>query len=144
MNVGYLVAGSLFFLGISLFFYFATRKNYYKKPVEPIQDYEDTRDKLTLRKKKEVIVKESGYGGGGILGNIIGGFIVIMIGTTLLKPIANQVNIAYNQTQIMNVTTSTTTFTSEILSTVPFFFMLGFIVVALSLIYLGLKNSGLV
>ena len=137
MNWGYLIAGSLVFLGVSLFFYFSTRKNYYQKKVEPIQEYSDIRDKVTLRNKKEEPVEEESYHG-GFLGNIIGGLVVILVGISLVHTIASQVNTS------MALVNSTSILTSTTIQLISGFFVFMILVIAITTMVEAFRNAELV
>jgi len=71
-----------------------------------------------------------------MLGNLIGGFIVIVIGVTLMPIVADEVVRA----QGGNVTGSAST----ILGLTPLFFALGIMSAGISLTVSGLRNAGLV
>ena len=71
-----------------------------------------------------------------MLGNLIGGFIVIIIGVNLIGTIADEVNSA----QSGNVTGAAST----ILGLTPLFFALGIMSAGVALAVGGLRNAGLV
>ena len=70
------------------------------------------------------------------LGNLIGGFIVILVGVNLMPTVANQVTAA----QSGNVTGAA----SAILGLTIVFFALGIMSAGVSLAVVGLRNAGLV
>jgi len=70
-----------------------------------------------------------------MLGNLIGGFIVIVVGVNLVPTVADQVKGA----QDGNVTGSAST----ILGLVPLFFVLGILAAAISIAAIGLRQAGL-
>lgn len=70
------------------------------------------------------------------LGNLIGGFIVILVGVNLMPTVANQVTAA----QSGNVTGAS----SAILGLTIVFFALGIMSAGVSLAVVGLRNAGLV
>lgn len=70
------------------------------------------------------------------LGNLIGGFIVILVGVNLMPTVANQVTAA----QTGNVTGAA----SAILGLTIVFFALGIMSAGVSLAVVGLRNAGLV
>ena len=80
-----------------------------------------------------------------MLGNLIGGFIVIIVGVSLLPTIANE--IVGGQTNSsgtlggngVNITGSTAT----IVNLVPLFFSLGIMSAGVALTVGGLKNAGI-
>ena len=71
-----------------------------------------------------------------MLGNLIGGFIVIIIGVNLIGTVADEVNAA----QAGNVTGAAST----ILGLTPLFFALGIMSAGVALAVGGLRNAGLV
>ena len=71
-----------------------------------------------------------------MLGNLIGGFIVIIIGVNLIGTVADEVNRA----QSGNVTGAAST----ILGLTPLFFALGIMSAGVALAVGGLRNAGLV
>ena len=76
-----------------------------------------------------------------MLGNLIGGFITILIGVNLIGPIADDVWAArnYNATASSNVTGAAST----ILGLTPLFFALGIMSVGVALAVGGLRNAGI-
>lgn len=106
-----------------------------------IQEYEDARNKLTFRKKKEPEPEEdnenydstgSGFGGGFSLGNLIGGFVAILIGVMLIGPITEQVKLA---TATQNITSPTLEATTSILSMMPGLFIFTIVIIAIVIIF---------
>ena len=77
-----------------------------------------------------------------MLGNLIGGFIVIVIGVNLIGPIADDVyTVRYgNGTSGSNLTGAAST----ILGLTPLFFALGIMSAGVALAVGGLRNAGLV
>ena len=78
-----------------------------------------------------------------MLGNLIGGFITILIGVNLIGPIADDVQAArYNSSggSGSNVTGAAST----ILGLTPLFFALGIMSAGVALAVGGLRNAGLV
>ena len=71
-----------------------------------------------------------------MLGNLIGGFIVIIIGVNLIGTVADEVHAA----QAGNVTGAAST----ILGLTPLFFALGIMSAGVALAVGGLRNAGLV
>ena len=70
-----------------------------------------------------------------MLGNLIGGFIVIIIGVNLIGTVADEVNTA----QSGNVTGAAST----ILGLTPLFFALGIMSAGVALAVGGLRNAGI-
>lgn len=71
-----------------------------------------------------------------MLGNLIGGFIVILVGTSLAPTVAQQVGIAQNDG---NVTGASDT----LLGLTTLFYSLAIATSAIGIAALGLRNSGL-
>jgi len=76
-----------------------------------------------------------------MLGNLIGGFITILVGVNLIGPIADDVFFARygNGT----VTTNITGAASTILGLTPLFFSLGIMAAGVALAVGGLRNAGI-
>ena len=120
LGIGFIIC-----LGLILRSHFLqTRKN--------IDDYQEGRDKLTFRKKKEVASSS-----GGMLGNLIGGFVVILVGFTLLPEINKQVNIASNATNLMGAS-------NTLLTIVPIFFAIAICGAAIAMVAGSLRNGGII
>ena len=77
-----------------------------------------------------------------MLGNLLGGFIVILIGVNLIPTIADQVTQATsgNGSQTTNITGAS----SAILGLTTIFFSLGIMSAGVALAVGGLRNAGLV
>jgi len=71
-----------------------------------------------------------------MLGNLLGGFIIIIVGVNLLPTVANQVVSA----QAGNVTGAAST----ILGLTPLFFSLGIMSAGVALVAGGLRNAGMI
>jgi hypothetical protein len=107
-----------------------------------IEHYESMRDKLTIRKKEAAEPLVEGLGlGGGMLGNIIGGFIAILIGVTLLPTIAEQVGKASLQ---MNATSPSIEMTTTVMKLVPVFFAIALLGIGIAVAFSTLRNVGMV
>jgi hypothetical protein len=107
-----------------------------------IEHYESMRDKLTLRKKPQVSVSSEGGSGVGMLGNLIGGFVVIFIGVALLGPVAQQVGQASQQMNTMNATTPSTQMAETMLKMVPAFFAIAIIGIVIAVIFSAFRTAG--
>ena len=71
-----------------------------------------------------------------MLGNLIGGFIVILVGTSLAPTVAQQVGIAQNDTNITGAA-------DTLLGLTTLFYCLAIATSAIGIAAIGLKNSGL-
>ena len=80
-----------------------------------------------------------------MLGNLIGGFIAIIIGVNLIGPIADDVYAArlHNNGSVSS-STNLTGAASTILGLTPLFFALGIMSAGVALAVGGLRNAGLV
>lgn len=107
-----------------------------------IKDYEEGRDKLTHRKPKEVEIESSG---GFSLSTLLGGFVTLLVGASLIGPISEQVGIA---SQSLNATSGAnqlaTSMSSSLLQIIPVFFAIGLIAAVVGLMASGFRNQGLV
>lgn len=77
-----------------------------------------------------------------MLGNLLGGFIVILVGVNLMQPITAQVGYMTKAPKTYYLENSTTSVT--ILGLVPVFFALGIMSAGVSLAVAGLRNAGMV
>jgi len=111
-----------------VFFYLATRRKYVlpdgkkEDPKQPIKDYKEARDKLSIREKPKKDSNDSLFGGFNI-GNIVGGFVVLLVGVSLAPTIFQQVNSAANFSMNNNSTSVSNPAASTLLNLVPFFFV---------------------
>ena len=102
-----------------------------------IEHYEDMRDELTIRKKKEIEIDTSGKGLRGIsIGNIIGAFIAIFVGISILPIITQEVGKVQ-----MN---SSSEWTGTLLNLVPGFFALAILGIGIAVLAGILRNSGMI
>jgi len=142
VNTYYLISGGILGLGflISLFFILWGKR----KQTKGIDSYKRIRDKLTVREPKPE--KETSYSGGFSIGNLIGGFIVILVGFTLFPTISEQVGIACDDMS-SNVSTVGENILcgdsagNDMFGIVSLFFALA---IAICLTLSGLRGSGLV
>jgi len=74
-----------------------------------------------------------------MLGNIIGGFIVILVGTALLPTVSQQVWLSTNDS---NVSTSSASVT--LMNLIPLFFSLMVMGAGVLTAFIGLRNSGMI
>lgn len=130
---GILFAGLFFCL--FLIYYLPRRSNRVKN--QNIQEYEDARNKLTFRKKQEVEQVEEPSR--GFIAPIIGAFITILIGVSLIPIVSEQVTKASGEGAI-----AAGTWGAMVLKMVPAFFALAILCVAIATTYNALRNSGLV
>jgi len=117
---------------------------HYRKKWQGIKHYEKIRDKLTVREEEPEDYDATGEATRGFsfpIGNLIGGFIVILVGINIISVVADEVNLA---NQAMNATTELTSAASTITNLVPMFFALGIMVAGVSLAIGGLRNAGLI
>jgi hypothetical protein len=78
----------------------------------------------------------------GMLGNLIGGFVVILIGVAMIPVITKQLDMA-TQAQ-MNVTGGSSQAMTTLLKLTPIAFALAILGVGVATVYGGLRNAGLV
>jgi len=109
-----------------------------KKKARAIEHYEDIRDELTLRKKKKPIIIEDEENGGGLgLGNLIGGFIVILVGLSLLPTISEELKLSMEQTENISE------LNAMLLDLIPMFFGIGIAIAGIAIAAQALRAAGL-
>lgn len=133
-----ITASLLGLVGIALFLYFVFRKH---DPAKPIEEYKEIRDKVTVREEEseEESEKEAGEepSGGWGIGNLIEGFIVIMVGVNLMPTVADSVSAVQG-------TNATSAASRALLNTIPMFFGLGIMVVAVVIVFNAIKGRGMI
>ena len=77
-----------------------------------------------------------------VLGNLIGGFITILVGVTLVPVIADQVFEVQNG--VNNSITNVTGAASTLIGLTTLFFAIGIMAAGIDMAMRGLKNAGLV
>jgi len=81
-----------------------------------------------------------------MLGNMLGGFIVILVGVNLIPTVADQISVAKTNdgtVDLANLSTVNST-AATILDLTTIFFALGIMAAGVSLAVGGLRNAGLV
>lgn len=126
---------SLIILGIGLLIcFFLIIRSKFSQTRKNIEDYQRGRDKLS--EKEEEIQEEEDEGGYGLsLGSIIGGFVTILIGASLLSEISSQVQIAQNSTSVLGAA-------DTLLALVPVTFVIMIVISAIGFILMNMRNSG--
>ena len=76
-----------------------------------------------------------------MIANLIGGFIAILIGVSLIGPIATQVNTA---AQTNGALYNATSWGATVLNLVPGFFALGILGIGIAVTYSSLRQAGIV
>ena len=76
-----------------------------------------------------------------MINRLIGGFVAILIGTSLVGPIADQVNTA---AQVGGSLYNTSTWSATVLKMVPGFFALGILGIGIAVTYGSLRDAGVV
>ena len=89
-----------------------------------------------------------------MIANLIGGFVAILIGTSLVGPISDQVNTvaaapvynASNPTQVLSSTVlhNVSTWGATVMRLVPGFFALGIMGIGVAVTYSSLRQAGIV
>ena len=123
MNTILLIAGGIILFGFLIFIVITFKA---RKKHKAIKHYEELRDKLSVREaEEETGITEEEYNAIGdfSLGNLIGGFIAILIGVMLLPIITDEVQIASGEC----VTEAACT----MLSLIPIFFALAIVMMAI-------------
>ena len=76
-----------------------------------------------------------------MIGNLLGGFVAILIGVSLTGPIATEVNTA---SMTGSSLANSSTFGPQILKLVPGFFALGILGIGIAVTYASLRTAGVV
>lgn len=76
-----------------------------------------------------------------MIANLIGGFVAILIGVSLVGPISTEVNNATNASAGL---TATSTWGVTVLRLVPGFFALGILGIGIAVTYSSLRQAGVV
>ena len=76
-----------------------------------------------------------------MISRLIGGFVAILIGVSLVGPIAEEVNTAAAATSNLSINTS---WGSTVLKLVPGFFALGILGIGIAVTYGSLRDAGVV
>ena len=76
-----------------------------------------------------------------MIANLIGGFVSILIGTSLIGPIAQEVNTAAVSTSNLSLMSS---WGATVLKLVPGFFALGILGIGIAITYTSLRQAGVV
>lgn len=147
----YFVAGGIVILGIVVFLFFFIRG---KLQSAAIRHYEKMRDRITIeqiehsgkeKKKSEEKIQEDysdddspGFSGPGLLSSLIGGFVAIFVGVSLIGPITEQVKSVSTNSNLSDAST----FAPQVLEMVPTFFIIGLVMVVLITVWSALRNVG--
>ena len=75
-----------------------------------------------------------------MIANLIGGFISILVGTSLIGPVADEVNTAVNGTNLI----ANTPWGAAVLKLVPGFFALSILGIGVAVTYTSLRQAGIV
>jgi len=136
MDLIWIICRSIVLLGLLIFLFFVFKA---KRKHKAIKHYEELRDKLSVREaEEETGITESEYEGykGFCIGNLIRGFITLVIGASLIGPICEQVNLAYADTTASNVQT--------ILPIIPYVFVTGIVLMTLGAVLRNFYRGGLI
>jgi hypothetical protein len=76
-----------------------------------------------------------------MINRLIGGFVAILVGVSLIGPIAEQVSVTANSTNPLNVVSS---WGATVLKMVPGFFALGILGIGIAVTYGALADAGVV
>ncbi len=76
-----------------------------------------------------------------MIANLIGGFVAILIGTSLIAPVAEEVNTATAATANLTLMSS---WGSSVLKLVPGFFALAILGIGVAVTYTSLRQAGIV
>ncbi len=136
MNTIWLIAGGIIFLGFIIFLFLILKA---RKKHKAIKHYEELRDKLSIREAEEAtnITEEvcQAYEGFS-LGNLMGGFIVLFVGVTLLPIITEELDIVKESGELVGASATMIEF-------VPIIFAGMLILTALGIASSSLRKIGL-
>lgn len=144
-----LILGIAFLICLILIFrgkWIQSRKN--------LDDYQGGRNKLTFRKESKKELPQSHGSGSGFIGRIMGGFIVIFIGFSLLPIIAGELKSDCGEIQsaAMNVIASGSYVTNQLIcgdgltqgvSIILIIFAIGILLTSVGIISSAIRDSGL-
>ncbi len=136
--IGYIIIGLNVIVSIAFLYFIYKSKDKWKGLIH----YEAIRDKLTLRPKPKPKPKEEPEEYIGFnLGNLLGGFIVILIGINIIPVISDTINesVSVNETGV-----GLSLATESLLGIISLMFIFGGIAVGISLAIGGLRGSGLI
>lgn len=130
----WIISGIILVIGF-LICLFLILRNKWKVRKKHIKDYEEGRDKLTPEVEKaneKILESEEPSSSGFRIGNIISGFIALLIGLTLIGPISEQIQVASNATNSTYVEPLFAT--STILNLVPIFFAIAIVTAVIAML----------
>lgn len=130
-------------------FFVLMRPRKYRDPSAADQ-YTQVRNKLTTREEKKPKPEEEESS--GIIGNLIGGIVVVLVGASLIGPISDAVNVATDSITSANESginfceglACDSTFASTLFELIPGFFVIGVIAAALGITFAALRRSEMV
>jgi len=76
-----------------------------------------------------------------MIANLVGGFVTILVGVSLITPISQEVYLASNSTSALY---NSSTWGATVLKMVPGFFALGLLGVGIAVTYASLRQAGIV
>jgi hypothetical protein len=151
-------SAALVLIGFLYYIYQITKS---KRESRNIKHYEEMRDKLTVKDAegdiKQNIAKaggdveeeeeeeETSSGGGGLhLGSIMGAFIAIIVGVSLIGPITSELKKAQGNLNVTSYAGNSLVLTSALLDFLPIFFGITVLLIGISVAYSALRSSGAV
>jgi hypothetical protein len=109
---------------------------------DPIKHYEKMRDKLTIWRRRNN--RQSYWPLDSSTSTFLRGFVVIVIGVTLLPMVAEQVNVAQSSSSNVTVFGDSTAWGTTMLQIIPGFFALAILGVAIATVFQALRSGGIV
>ncbi len=76
-----------------------------------------------------------------MIANLIGGFVAIIIGVSLIGPVASEINVTANHGSVLQNMSS---WGASVLNMVPGFFALGILGIGIAVTYSSLRQAGIV
>lgn len=137
MKAVILICGGIVLIGLFIFLFLVFKA---KRKHKAIKHYEELRDKLSVREaEEETGITEEEYNSysGFSITNLLGGFIIIFVGATLIPVISKEINVAQTNVNITGVS-------DTLLNIVPFFFVVAVIITAVGFVLSSIRRSGLI
>ncbi len=141
------ISGIILLVGFFICLFLILRSKW-KAGRKNIDDYQRGRDKLSGIEEEEEEPEETS-GGGISIGNIVGGFIVLLVGFTMLPVITESISGAcgneLNVTSVGNFAAcGSSGAASTLLGILPIVFAIGLVLATIGMLASGLRNTGLI
>lgn len=122
---------------VSLYFF---DKRFSKDINKKINKWMKKQKKKQKKKTEAEFITSSSLFGRFHLGNLIGGFVVLLIGTSLIPAISKEINTAVNISNVSNVSNMST----KVIELVPGFFGVAILGIAFLIVFSGLRSNSII